>query len=227
MLSVIIPTLNEEEYLPILLTEIGKQNFKDYEIIVADGNSRDKTVEIAKGFGCKIVRGGLPAKARNEGARAASGDIFLFLDADNIYLPPGFLKKLLEEFEKRKLDVASFPIYPKGNFFDYLAYGAYNKFVWLTQKFSPYATNAVLARQEIHREIGGFDEEIKIGEDHVYAKRASKVGKFGFIKTEPVLTSARRLERDGRFKTYSKYLLAGLWMVFFGPIKSDIFKYRF
>ena len=50
---------------------------------------------------------------------------------------------------------------------------------------------------------------------------------FGFIKTEPVLTSARRFEKEGRFSVYFKYFLAGLWILFLGPIKSDIFKYRF
>lgn len=227
MLSIIIPTLNEEKYLPLLLAEIKKQNFSDLEIIVADAGSQDKTLEIAQVFGCKITAGGLPARGRNEGAKIAQGDTLLFMDADNIYLPEDFLKNLLEEFEKRKLDVASFPIYPQGNGFDKFAYRLYNFWVNLSQKFSAYATNSVLVKKEIFEKVGGFDEEIKIGEDHYFAKLAKKYGKFGFIKTEPVLTSTRRFERDGRLKTYSKYLLAGLYLLILGPIKSDIFKYRF
>ena len=228
MLSIIIPALNEEKYLPLLLKEIKKQNFADdLEIIVADAGSEDKTVEIAKNYGCKIVQGGLPAKGRNEGAKIAQGDIFLFMDADNIYLPENFLKNLLKEFEKRKLDIASFPIYPNGNGFDKFAYKIYNSFVWSIQRFSAYATNSVLIRKYIHQKIGGFDEEIKIAEDHFYAKTAKNFGKFGFIKTRPVLTSTRRFEKDGRLKTYLKYLIAGIYMFFFGPIKKDIFRYRF
>ena len=227
MLSIIIPTLNEEKYLPLLLEEIKKQSFDGYEIIVADGGSEDKTIEIARNYGCKIVKGGLPSKGRNEGARESQGDIFLFMDADNIFLPEIFLKNLLEEFEKRKLDLASFSIYPQGNGFDKFAYGAYNWLVNLTQKFSAYATNSILVKKEIHQKIGGFDEEIKMAEDHAYVKRARKFGKFGFIKIEPVLTSARRFKRDGRVKTYLKYLLAWIYMFFLGDIKSDIFKYRF
>jgi len=245
MLSIIIPALNEEKYLPLLLKEIKKQNFDGgeedklssspslslgessvYEVIVADAGSTDKTVEIAKSFGCKVVKGGLPAKGRNEGAKIAQGDILLFMDADNIYLPEDFLKNLLEEFEKRKLDVASFPIYPKGNSFDKLAYEIYNNFVQLVQRFLAYATNLVLVKRNIHQKIGGFDEEIKIAEDHFYVKTAKKFGKFGFIKTKPVLTSARRFEKDGRLKIYLKYLIAGIYMFFFGPIKKDIFRYR-
>jgi len=260
MLSIIIPTLNEEKYLPLLLEQIKKQKvdehsfisthrspsfreeakvemrakpsstarvFNDLEIIVADAGSEDRTVEIAKSYGCKIVKGGSPAKGRNEGTKIAQGDIFLFMDADNIYLPKNFLEKLIKEFEERNLDLVSFPIYPQGNRFDKAVYGIYNFLVNLSQRFSAWAFNSVLVKKEIFEKVGGFDEEIKIAEDYDFAKRASKIGRFGFIKIEPVLTSSRRLERDGRLKTYLKYILAGIYMFFFGPVKKDIFKYRF
>jgi len=226
MLSIIIPTLNEEQCLPILLNQIKKQKFFNYEIIVADGGSKDRTIEIAKSFGCINTKGGSPARGRNEGAKKAKGEILLFMDADNIYLPENFLKKLLDGFEKKKLGVASFPIYPKGNWFDKFAYWLYNFWVKITQSFTAHATNSVLVKKEVFEKVGGFDEEIKIGEDHYFAKRAAKISKFGFIETEPVLTSTRRFERDGRLKTYLKYFLAGVYMFFFGPVKSDIFKYR-
>jgi len=228
MLSIIVPTLNEEKYLPFLIKGINQQNFNgEYEIIVADAGSIDKTLEIARKEGCKITKGGLPAKGRNEGAKAAEGNIFLFMDADNIFLPENFLENLLTEFKKRNLDVASFPIFPKGNFLDKIIYSFYNWFVEAIQNFSAWATNSVLVKREIFEKVGGFDEEIKIGEDHDFAKRTSKVSRFGFIKTEPVLTSTRRFERDGRLKTYSKYLLAGEHIFFLGPVKKDIFRYRF
>ncbi|MEN6592532.1 MAG: glycosyltransferase family A protein, partial [Methanobacterium sp.] len=57
-ISIIIPTYNEEEYLPYLLESIKRQDFTDYEVIVADAHSTDKTREIAKSFGAKIVDGG-------------------------------------------------------------------------------------------------------------------------------------------------------------------------
>ncbi|MGB9743538.1 MAG: trypsin-like peptidase domain-containing protein [Minisyncoccales bacterium] len=228
MLSIIIPTLNEEEFLPILLQQIKKQTFKDYEIIVADGGSTDRTIEIAQSFGCRIVQGGSSvAASRNAGGRAAQGEILLFTDADNFYWPDDFLENLLTGFQKRNLAVASFPIYPQGNFFDRIAYGLYNFWVSLTQHWTGWATNSVLVKKEIFEKVGGFDEEIKMAEDHWFAKQAAKMGRFGFIKTKPILTSARRLEQDGRFKTYLHYLLAGLYLAFFGPIKKPIFKYEF
>lgn len=79
MLSIIIPTLNEEKYLPLLLEAIRKQDFDgDLETIIADAGSEDQTLEIAKTFGCRVAPGGLPAKGRNEGAKIAQGDTFLF-----------------------------------------------------------------------------------------------------------------------------------------------------
>ena len=111
MLSIIIPTLDEEKHLPLLLESIKKQDFSDYEIIAADAGSEDKTLEIAKDYGCKIVAGGLPARGRNQGAKAARGDLLLFLDAD-VILPEKTFGKILEEFNRRKLDIATFCLLP-------------------------------------------------------------------------------------------------------------------
>ncbi len=227
MLSIIIPTLNEEEYLPSLLTEIKNQGFKGYEIIVADADSEDDTVKIAKRFGCKVTKGGLPPKGRNEGAKIASGDLFLFIDADAVSLPVRFLKDLVEKFKSRNLNVASFSIYPQGKMIDNIFYWLYNLWAKLSQSFLPYATNVILVEKEIHQAIKGFDEKVKFAEDHDYVKRAKKYGKFGFINIGPVLVSARRFEKDGRLITYLRYILAGFWMLFLGSIKSDIFQYRF
>jgi glycosyltransferase involved in cell wall biosynthesis len=226
MLSIIIITKNEEKYLPLLLESIKNQEFKDYEIIVADANSNDKTIEIAKKFACKITKGGLPAKGRNEGAKIAKGDLLLFLDADLI-LPKNFLKKALFQFKKRKLSVASFPILPEGKLIDKIFYQIYNFWSLISQRFLAHASQIILVKKEIHQKIGGFDEKIKIAEDHWYVRQAKKFGKFGFIKTKPLLTSARRFEKDGRLKTYLKYLLAGVYMFFWGPPKSNFFNYKF
>ena len=81
-LSCIIITLNEEEHLPHLLKCLKQQTFQDFEIIVADNNSTDKTRQIAELAGCKIVQGGTPPVGRNNGARVAKADYLLFLDAD-------------------------------------------------------------------------------------------------------------------------------------------------
>ena len=111
MLSIITPTLNEEKYLQLLLVSIKKQDLSDYEIIIADAGSTDKTIEIAKKYNCIVIAGGLPARGRNEGAKIAKGDILFFLDADTV-LPDYFFHKALKEFGERKLDLASFCLIP-------------------------------------------------------------------------------------------------------------------
>jgi len=228
MLSIIIPTLNEENYLPRLLNCIKKQNFKDYEIIVADANSKDRTREIAKDFGCKIVMGGLPAKGRNKGAKIIKGNLILFLDADAL-LPEDFLEKTLKEFKQRNLDIASFiltPIserkYPKILFNIF-----YNYPLRFFEKKWAHAMIAILVKNNLHESLKGFDEGIKIGEDHYYVQQGSKLGKFGVIKTTEIFTSLRRFRREGWIRVGLKYGLGEVYMKLFGPIKREIFKYEF
>ncbi|MFA7385400.1 MAG: glycosyltransferase, partial [Candidatus Paceibacterota bacterium] len=64
MISIIIRTLNEEKHLPLLLDSIENQGLHNYEIIVSDAGSSDRTLEIAKKRNCKIVKGGLHGKGR-------------------------------------------------------------------------------------------------------------------------------------------------------------------
>ncbi|MBM3142582.1 MAG: glycosyltransferase [Chloroflexi bacterium] len=229
MLTIVIPTLNEEPRLPLLLESISKQNFNDdYEIIVADANSKDKTVEIAKNYGCKVIAGGLPAKGRNQGARIAKGDLLLFVDGDTI-LPQDFLSKNLKEFEERKIDVAGFRLYPykKNRFFNFLYDLFYNWPALATEKILPHASNVILVKKSFHQRIGGFDEEIKIAEDHAYARAGAKIGRFCILRRSPTLAWTKRFERDGWVKTCFKYALYEFHMVFLGPVKSAIFRYRF
>ena len=88
--SIIIPTLNEEKLLPNLLEQLNKSSVKekyDFEIIISDGGSSDKTVEIARTYS-DIVKVYIDkekqniAKGRNEGFRFSKGEILIFLNAD-------------------------------------------------------------------------------------------------------------------------------------------------
>lgn len=104
-ISVIIPTYNDEKDLNDCLSSLAKQS-KDFEIIVVDGHSIDKTVEIAEQHGAKVVyedhgtRGG----ACNVGAEESSGDIIVFTDADATF-PPDWLEKIEKKFEETGADV--------------------------------------------------------------------------------------------------------------------------
>lgn len=230
ILSIVIPTYNEEKYLPLLLLSIKRQIFnKEYEIIVADNHSTDATRKIARGFGARVVEGGMPGPGRNKGAQVATGKYILFLDADvsldNIY----YLHNSLLEFESKKLDCATCRIAPISNLKrDVIIHEAYNIALVLLSKIAPIAPGfCIWVKRDIHNLIQGFDEEIKLAEDTDYVSRISKIAKFDVLMNYKVPTSVRRLERDGRLNICVKYLLAGMYIPIFGKIKTDIFKYTF
>lgn len=228
MLSIIIPTFNEEKYLPRLLSSIKEQDFKDYEVIAADNNSKDKTRRIAKKYNCKIAEGGKrPGIGRNNGAKIARGDLLLFLDADCI-LNKNFLNNALRGIKNKSIGVACCYIYPyDGNVADKIYFSIFNKWIMLIQPFFPNTPGCcIFVKKAIHDKIKGFDERIFLYEEDDYIKRASKLGKFKIINYT-IATSARRFIEEGRIKTGLKLLVSTIYRVFFGEIRSDIFKYHF
>jgi glycosyltransferase involved in cell wall biosynthesis len=230
MLSIIIPSLNEEKYLGLLLESIKKQRFLNYEIILADAGSTDKTLEIAKQYSCKIITGGLPAKGRNEGAKIAMGDFLFFCDAD-VILPEDFFEKSLSEFKKRNLELASFGItfIPKNIIKTAIINIFYNYPVKLLETTLPHAATGILVKTDLFKKSGGFDEDIKLSEDHSLARYVQKQfkAKVGIIKSVNIFVSDRRFKTDGWFNIGLKYLFCELHLIFIGPVKSDIFKYKF
>lgn len=233
MLSIIIPTLNEEKYLPSLLELIKNQNISDYEIIVSDALSDDKTIEVAKKFNCKIVLGDKirrhPSIQRNEGAKIAQGNTLLFLDADTSFADYNFLDKTLEDFESRGLGIAGFYMdFRSKKIFYKFYYCFYNFFVFLAQYIRPIGLGAaIIVKKDVHDKIGGFREDIFIGEDQYYCDQAAKISKFRLIKKTKIFFSIRRFEKDGPWKLFFKILYGTLYVLFFGPIKKKIIRYDF
>jgi glycosyltransferase involved in cell wall biosynthesis len=229
MLSIIIPTLNEEKNLSSLLPAIRKEGVENLEIVIADAGSTDQTLKIARSFDCVVTDGGLPAEGRNKGALKAKGDIFLFLDAD-LKLSEGFVKNSLEEFLKKKLDIASFAIFPLKNSF-YLNPLTLNLFYNFPQRLLknifPMGAMGIMARREVFDRVRGFDQTIKLAEDHCFVQDAAEIGRFGVIGSAKIYMPVRRFEQDGYLRTIFKYFLCGLHMIFVGPVRSDKFDYRF
>ncbi|MBI2208423.1 glycosyltransferase [Candidatus Woesearchaeota archaeon] len=228
MLSIIIPTLNEEKYLPKLLDSVKNQSFKDYEIVVADYNSKDKTRQLAKKYGCRIVKGGKPPIARNNGAKAAKGGILFFIDADCI-MGKDFLKKSLDEIKRKNLDAAGCYVWPLGKrIVDKIAFALFNFWIYATQFFYPHAPGSgIFCKKSVHEKIRGFDEKIRLSEDMDYVRRAGKHGKFRILSSVRTYTSMRRFDSEGRFNLFSKLFFSGLHRLLFGEIKTDKFKYGF
>lgn len=227
-LSIVIPTLNEEALLPDLLTSIAMQTVVP-EVIVADAQSSDRTREIAHGFGARVVDGGLPSVGRNAGAAAAHGDVILFLDAD-VFLPDEyFLSRMLHEFTKRGLDIATADIVPESTKrYDRFSFWVYNTYVRLWGARHAHAPGFfIVIKRFLHEEIGGFDETIVFCEDHEYAGRAAGKGRFDILNAVRIPTSVRRFEKDGRWAITYKFLLAEWHLIFKGPIYDDRFHYTF
>jgi len=229
LLSVVIPTMNEEKCLPLLLNSIANQSFNDYEIIVADHNSTDNTLSIAKQYGAIITSGGLPGVGRNCGAAVARGQLILFLDADVILPAACFLSNIINEFEEKKYGVATCQIRPISERpIDFALHQSYNLFMLSTAAFLPHAPGfCIIIEKKIHQLIQGFDEAILLAEDSDYVQRAGKISKFGILNSQKIKVSVRRLDKDGRINIAWKYILAGphLWTI--GAPKDDRFKYKF
>lgn len=226
--SIIIPTFNEAHFLPKLLTSLKNQSVLPAEIIVADAFSVDNTKEIAKAFRCKVVNGGLPSKARNNGANKATQSILLFLDAD-VVLPHNFLERTLKEMAERKLDIASCFVTPKSTLkIDKFLHQFANQYMRFTQKFHPHIPGfCIFVKKDTHIAIGGFDESLVLAEDHDYVSRAKKMGKFGYLKSYKIPVSVRRLSKEGRIKIALKYIAIELHLIFIGKIRNNIFNYKF
>ena len=227
MISIIIPTFNEEKQLPKLLGCIKNQTYKQYEVIVADAKSNDRTRVIAKKFGCRIVKGGLPAVGRNNGARAARFGLLVFFDADAM-IDNDFLKNSIEEIKNNRLDAAGVKITPQTNkILDKFFLSFFNAWASVSQYFYPHAIGAcIFCRKWLHDKINGFDKKIVIAEDMDYVKRCSKHGKFRILKNVKLQFSMRRYEHYGRLNVAAKIIFGEIYRIFVGELKKDLFNYK-
>lgn len=103
LVTVIIPAYNEEKYIQKCLDSLKNQTLENFEIIVVDDGSTDSTRQIASKLGVKVtsLTHGGPGRAKNYGARIASGKILVFLDAD-MFVEKSYLKKIIKPIIERK-----------------------------------------------------------------------------------------------------------------------------
>lgn len=217
-ISIIIPTKNEEKNLFYLLEDIKKQSWVNknkvlnYEIIVADANSEDKTRFIAENYNAKIVEGGLPGVGRNNGARIAKGNIIFTIDADIRIKNSNFFVSAYNEFTKRGLDCASVnnnPLIPESlpllkKEAIKLIFEISNIFIRIVQySHNPRAVGTcMIFKKETFLKIGGFNEGTYFGEDSEIAKRIVTEGySFGVLNpTIFIETGIRRVLKKGIIK---------------------------
>lgn len=226
--TVVIPALNEAELLPGLLGALARQTQPPAQVVIADAGSTDSTRAIAEAHGAHVVDGGKPAAGRNAGARMATSDLLLFLDADD-ELDDDFIASAVAEFEERGLAAATTFVDPiERDIRNVFACEVVNMYLDVMQYVSPHAPGfCILARREVHEAIGGFDETVVLAEDHDYVQRAAQQGTFRILRECSVRTSMRRIEKEGLVRLAFKYLYCELYVVTGRPIREVPFDYEF
>lgn len=233
--SIITPTLNEERFLPKLLEHLSKQKTKNFEVIVVDGRSEDKTKEIAQ-QAAKTLRlefFEIPERnvslQRNFGAQRAKGSYLIFLDAD-LGILPSFTQKLRSFINTKKGLIFLPAMYPDERKPETRAvFRVSNKIIETSQNIgrpipSP---GALIIEKSLFIKIGGYDEKMSLAEDHEILKRAQEWGvRAKFLPSLKVRFSLRRAKKEGRFKTLYKFALSTSHILFTGTLKDKIFEYE-
>ncbi|VVC71652.1 Glycosyltransferase AglE [uncultured archaeon] len=225
LISVVIPTLNEEKYLPITLgflrAQRGLEWGKDFEVIVADGNSSDHTREIAHFMHAKVLteRTHTIAAGRQKGWRAARGEIIVFTDGD-AQPPVDWLSNITRPLlEDSSISACYGPLYPSDGSFveDVFMKTVFNLYLWATSLVglpSGGGNNLAIRRSVLERS-GGFDVNLVTAEDLEVQRKAKRYGKVPFILGAPTKVSARRVHQWGYVK-YIAFHINNLLSLHFG-----------
>jgi glycosyltransferase involved in cell wall biosynthesis len=211
--SVIVPTLDSAPHLDRCLNSVRSQDGVRPEVIVVDQESTDETQEIARAHGVVLVVAPRPAfyspptSARNLGARRATGEFLLHLDAD-MELTPGVLLSCVSACRERSLvavvlheaDIAS-GFWASCKALERLSYRGVAEI-----------EGARFVRADIFRSVGGYDEELGSGEDwDIHARYLAK-GPIGAVE-EPILHHLGRIELGRHLrKKFSYGRTAGVFL---------------
>jgi len=208
MLSYIVPTLNEEEHIDSILKSLKPQLDGDDEVIVVDANSTDKTTQIAKKHGAKVLL--RPKKgvgvARTEGAKEAKNSILVFIDADCV-VPQDFSSRIKDHFrEKKTVAVGGLDLYECDSRVMGTIYNSYSVGVFhlvrlnhfLTGKYWVPANNCAI-RKDVFFSVGGYRSVIC--EDTDLMARLPPSRDIVYDSKLVMMLSDRRFKSDGFFKT--------------------------
>lgn len=234
--SVVIPTLNEEKYLPKLLRCLSQQIEKDLEVIVVDGQSEDHTAAMAGGFrallpSLTVIRANKRhvSYQRNVGAQRAEGEVLVFLDAD-AQIPAHFLSHihhyLLEHQHCRLLTTWMKP--DSNSQADHALTSIANALFELAKTVNKPLMGGfnVIIKKSTFQRVHGFDEKPTLAEDHDLAQRLLKSNIILHILKEPkIIVSFRRFRREGTINLLRKYAIATSKFLVEGPITEQLFDY--
>lgn len=226
-ISIIIPALEEEKYIPLLLADIAKQTLQPLEILVVDGGSADRTVEVATHYGARVVRTTRGVgHQRTTGGQAAKGDILIFLDAD-VRLAPETIERLVTHFTRGRYAVACPWYWPyRSTLGVQSCFALFGCIFWLVQKITPSGAGCcIVVTREHFQRVGGFIATHTF-DDISFIRRAALRGKFAILPVQ-VQVSDRRFRHEGTWKVVGTYLLLSPFFCLglFGL--ANIVRYRF
>jgi glycosyltransferase involved in cell wall biosynthesis len=234
--SILIPTLNEQNYIGNILQALTRQSHKDFEVFVVDAHSTDATKERVLSFkdqlDLQFVES--PKKGvsfqRNYGAEISNTDDLIFFDAD-VDIEDDFLEKVAKYLEQHKVDIlTSWNIPMSDKFIDELIYWSFNQLYMEPMKvMSPAAVGAfIYVKKKAFKEVGGFSEKVVLAEDFDLAKRMYKQGyKYALLRKPAIKFSVRRLNEEGRLHFILKNLRAGVYYHTKGSITDyNLFRHQ-
>jgi glycosyltransferase involved in cell wall biosynthesis len=235
--SICTPTLNEEKYIGGLLDSLVQQKLKNFDVIVVDGKSKDKTkeavIKYADALNLKFISS--PKRGvsfqRNYAAKQATSDWIIFFDAD-VKIKPDFLWKISKYLEKHpNTDILTSwaePISDKP--IDDLVFAAVNILMLeMMKKKRPNAIgHFICVKKKSFWAVGGFREHINFAEDFDLSERMHSEGyKYVLLKTPKVKVSVRRFNKEGRFNMIIKNMRATIMYLaegdeFFDKVQGKI-----
>jgi len=206
-LSFIVPALNEEKFIERVIRQFDVLNGQfEFEVIIADGGSTDRTREIAQAFEAKVVIEDQVqniAAGRNAGAKAASGDLLIFCDADTLIENVNLFAYRVVALFKDKNVIAAIPqlkIFPEERIWkDKLYHTFFNSFLRFSFFIkSPFSFGQCqVVRASAFDQVGGYDEDRTHAEDSFLIKKLNKIGTLKFLSDCTILESPRRYRKIG------------------------------
>ncbi len=199
LITVIIPTLNEEDSLAQTLELLSAARGR-FEMIVVDGESTDSTRDIAARYCRTLTCPPHRAMQMNYGAEEAQGEVLLFLHADVVFPATGILS-VEAALANPQIVGGNFDILYEGPGMASSLFTAINR--WRRPFGIFYGDSGIFVRREVFQAMGGF-RALPLMEDFDFARRLVKSGKTVCLK-DSLLVSARRWEEHGVFRTMAAW----------------------
>lgn len=234
VISVIIPSLNEEKLISQTLSQFTPElkNKYNIEVIVSDGGSTDSTLKHAEASADLVLHADpqLPQNipiGRNLGAKNASGKYLYFVNADTLFKnTEKFFSKTTSVLENPSTAALTmkFKVFPsEEKFSDKLFHGFYNSYVFLLNSIGMGMGRGEcqIVKKDYFIKVNGYNENLPAGEDYDLYKRLNKLGKIKYLNDLVVYESPRRYRKYGYAKVFWEWTKNSLSVFFRQKSASD------